>query len=106
MFWTTPKGRAAKPRTYVRGTGFAAEGICSEEGEKSDTELSHRENADYSERVISPLRAQKTQRKIRLKYFVIFVYFVVDKDYDMSLDLRFSRAGKPVTTQLIVKVRE
>jgi len=81
MFWTTPKGRAAKPRTYVRGTGFAAEGICSEEGEKSDTELSHRENADYSERVISPLRAQKTQRKIRLKYFVIFVYFVVDKYY-------------------------
>ena len=39
MFWTTPKGRAAKPRTYVRGTGFAAEGVCSEEIEKSVTNV-------------------------------------------------------------------
>ena len=30
MFWTTSKDRAAKPRTYVRGTGFAAEGACTE----------------------------------------------------------------------------
>jgi hypothetical protein len=39
MFWTTPKGRAAKPRTYVRGTGFAAEGVCSEERETSKTNV-------------------------------------------------------------------
>ena len=33
---------------------FAAEGVCSGERERSDTELSHREKASYSEREILP----------------------------------------------------
>ncbi len=67
-------------------TSFAAEGVCSEEREASDTESSHIEKAGCSERKISPRRARRAQREIRLKKnFVIFVYFVVDKYYHMSL---------------------
>ena len=69
------------------------DGVCSRGGllrrkGEIQNKRSHRENAGYSERVITPLRAQKTQRKIRLKNFGIFVFFVVHKYYVKLLNLR------------------
>jgi len=46
---------------------FAAKGACSEERERSDTELSHREKAGYSEREHHPKSTKDTQWNLIFK---------------------------------------